>query len=761
MLTPSSGMASRLWMSSAVVLALCASGCSGSVTRTGKGFSASPKTATVLTGHQQAFVAQNAGRNDSVESTWSVEEGGGGDIDARGLYTAPATPGTFHVRAQSKADPAKTAQSIVTVVLATQVAVAISPQTVTVEANAQTAFSATVTGTQNTAVTWTVEEGSTGGTVTADGLYTAPGTGGVYHLTVTSQSDATRSDTATVKVNAPAGVTVTIAPKAASVLVGASRTFTALVTGASDTTVTFSVAEGAAGGTVDTSGLYTAPATEGTYHVVATSTADATRSDTATVLVIATLPVAVSISPTSLTMLVGGSTTFTATVTGNANTALTWSVTEGAGGAVTAGGVYTAPSTAGTYHVVATSVADATKSATATVTVEGPVAVSLSASPMSVDEASTYALTATVTGSSNKAVTWSVTEAMGGTVSDTGVYTAPVTVGTYHVVATSVADPTKSATATMPVVFAVYVTTEVATATFAGGDHTNFNATVHNATDLTLTWSVTEPSGGPIASNGAWDAPLVSGTFHIVATSVENPAKSGTVTVTVKGIPTTNLKARYSGNALLGTGVTLPADAAPVATWKDLSGNGNDLVQSTVAAQPSFKSFSQNARASVLFDGTSNFLATTKFAPTVPQPTTVVLVYKLAALSADCTLLDAPASALTDRNVLQALTSPQNALQMFATGLSGLTATVAPASFHQVIALFNGTSSELHLDKAKTATTFTNLGSAGMGGLQLGARQDGTAFCPAEVAELITYSRALTAAEVTEVEAYVSEKYLL
>jgi hypothetical protein len=55
---------------------------------------------------------------------------------------------------------------------------------------------------------------------------------------------------------------------------------------------------------------------------------------------------------------------------GNAtDTSVTWSVSESGGGSVSASGLYTAPSTAGTYHVVAKSNADQTKTATATLTV--------------------------------------------------------------------------------------------------------------------------------------------------------------------------------------------------------------------------------------------------------------------------------------------------------------------------------------------------------------------------------------------------------
>jgi hypothetical protein len=83
--------------------------------------------------------------------------------------------------------------------------------------------------------------------------------------------------------------------------------------------------------------------------------------------------VAVSVSPTTATAAPGGSQQFASAVTGTANTGVVWTVQEGsAGGAVGSAGLYTAPSGAGTYHVVATSVADPTKSAAATVTVTAP-----------------------------------------------------------------------------------------------------------------------------------------------------------------------------------------------------------------------------------------------------------------------------------------------------------------------------------------------------------------------------------------------------
>jgi large repetitive protein len=83
--------------------------------------------------------------------------------------------------------------------------------------------------------------------------------------------------------------------------------------------------------------------------------------------------VSVAIVPSTATVPEGGSLSFLATVKGMANTTVTWSVQEGkTGGSITSSGLYTAPNTVGTYHVVATSVADATAGASAVVTIVEP-----------------------------------------------------------------------------------------------------------------------------------------------------------------------------------------------------------------------------------------------------------------------------------------------------------------------------------------------------------------------------------------------------
>ena len=82
------------------------------------------------------------------------------------------------------------------------VAVAVSPLSATVGSGETAQFSAAVTGSVNTAVTWSIQEGAAGGSVSGAGLYTAPSTAGVFHVVATSQADPTKSAAATVTVNA-------------------------------------------------------------------------------------------------------------------------------------------------------------------------------------------------------------------------------------------------------------------------------------------------------------------------------------------------------------------------------------------------------------------------------------------------------------------------------------------------------------------------------------------------------------------------------
>jgi hypothetical protein len=124
-------------------------------------------------------------------------------------------------------------------------------------------FAASVTGTTNTAVTYSVQEGAAGGSITAGGVYTAPLSAGTYHVAATSVADSTKS--ATVSVTAVPGVS--IVPGSVRLLPGGTQMFITRLTGTTNTAVSFS----ANAGSITAAGVYTAPQTPGTYSVVATS----------------------------------------------------------------------------------------------------------------------------------------------------------------------------------------------------------------------------------------------------------------------------------------------------------------------------------------------------------------------------------------------------------------------------------------------------------------------------------------------------------
>jgi hypothetical protein len=80
--------------------------------------------------------------------------------------------------------------------------VLVQPATATLQTSQVLTFGATVNGTASTAVTWTVVEAG-GGTITADGVYTAPTALGTFHVQAAYTLDTSRTDQAVVTVVAP------------------------------------------------------------------------------------------------------------------------------------------------------------------------------------------------------------------------------------------------------------------------------------------------------------------------------------------------------------------------------------------------------------------------------------------------------------------------------------------------------------------------------------------------------------------------------
>ena len=300
-------------------------------------------------------------------------------------------------------------------------------------------------------------------------------TNGKHNITINAWDSSGAVFKSTVIVTASGTgtgpVSVAVSPNSVTLAPSAALQFTATVLNTSNTAVTWTV-DGVGGGsstvgTITPSGLYTAPATNGTHNVVATSQADTSKSDTAIVTVTSTSSGCTDKSPApSITICsptpsstVSNPVQLSAAADSNyaitkflvyANNVLKYSTT-----ANTVNTSLSLPS--GNNHLVFQIYSNgAWTSASEYVTVSVGVGISVSPSTASVAPNATQQFTATVTGTTNTAASWSVDGTPGGnssigTIDATGLYTAPSTLGTHSITATSAADTTKSANATVTV----------------------------------------------------------------------------------------------------------------------------------------------------------------------------------------------------------------------------------------------------------------------------------------------------------------------
>jgi hypothetical protein len=328
----------------------------------------------------------------------------------------------------------------------------------------------------------------------------------------------------------PPNIAVTVAPAAASVLLGESQIFTATVSNTANTAVSWSVdgipGGDAAVGTIDAGGVYTAPQIQmapPSVSLVATSVADPSKSGAGTITVTSSFSLAVT-GPSTITA--GNAATYTATLTVPANSnpsrAISWSV-AGAGcvgaacGTISPGGVYTAPSippSPATLEIIATPQADPPQAASVSVSILSAIRVSVSPSAATVAPGGAQALQATVTGAQDSTVTWDVNGVVGGNATvgsilnsqtdpDNTTYSAPLTLpagGSVSVRARSNADPGVSASATIAFTNSVYVTLTPASATLAVYHAQTFTVQVNNTPNQNVAWLVNGFAGGNSAT---------------------------------------------------------------------------------------------------------------------------------------------------------------------------------------------------------------------------------------------------------------------
>lgn len=255
-----------------------------------------------------------------------------------------------------------------------QGSVSVNPSNVTLETNQLIRFLAYGRNSAGDSVYIPIAWRTTGGTILPDGRFSSASVGTFMVTGATSDGGARRVDTSLVKVvrRQPHLASIEITPGTATLAPSGTQTF--LVTGRlrDGRAVPVGVTWNAAGGTIDAGGNFVAGGTAGTYQVIATHTT-MTIADTATVTITAPPPPEVpptvppeeppapvlqkvTLLPTSATLAPSTTRQFRSYGTTTTGDSVALSVVFTAtGGTVTAGGLYTAGSTAGTYRVIATS----------------------------------------------------------------------------------------------------------------------------------------------------------------------------------------------------------------------------------------------------------------------------------------------------------------------------------------------------------------------------------------------------------------------
>jgi hypothetical protein len=450
------------------------------------------------------------------------------------------------------------------------ITVAVSPASGTVLLGNAQSFSATVSNTTNTSVTWSVNGVAGGspasGTITSNGLYAAPAdlpSAATVQVTATSVADTTKSSSAQITI--VSDVAIAVAPGNTGVELGATLPFQATITssGHPDAAVRWSLTGAACPascGSVDALGNYTAPQilpASASATITAQSVADPAKQASAAIQITSNFTLQLS-APASVAT--GGTATIVATLTpvpgSSPSPLLTWTLsgagcsgsscglltttTQAAGSNATPDtATYTAPATApnpNSVTVTVTPQADPSKKTQVTLAIQPGVSVSLLPTTATLATNHRMTLTAQVSGTTNTGLSWTVNGIGGGNFSLGQICVVgsspcqPITSGTALLVdylapgaipspnpasvqATSAADTTRSATAQITVINHVLVSVQPASVTLAPLAVQGFTASVLGTSNQNVVWQVqgtgcaTSGACGTVDANGIYTAP--------------------------------------------------------------------------------------------------------------------------------------------------------------------------------------------------------------------------------------------------------------
>lgn len=448
------------------------------------GLSISPVTFTLAVDNNKTFLA-NGG---TAPYTFSVLSGGGSINSSTGAYTAPSTPGSAVVRVTDNVGA--TADSNVTI----NPAIAISPTALNMLTNGSQTFTATG---GVTPYTFSVLSG--GGSINSStGAYTAPAAPATVVVRVTD----VLGNHADSNVNVVLPLVIT--PSTWSLVINDTKTFTA---SGGEAPYVFSILSGS--GSVDPStGDFTAPATPGTTVVRLTDNLGS-HADAAV-----TINPPLSISPTTITVALSATQTFTAA---GGVSPYTYSIVSGGGSINSTTGVYTAPAS---VDIAVIRVTDSRgNTADANIAINDPLVISPSTFTLAVNNVRTFPASGGVAP-----YTFSVFAGTGSIDSSTGVYTAPAASGSATVRVTDSVGNTADATVTINPALAI----APASITVALNGSQTFSAT---GGVTPYTFSVVSGVGSINSSTGAYSGGAVVGSAVVRVTDALGNTSDAAVNV--------------------------------------------------------------------------------------------------------------------------------------------------------------------------------------------------------------------------------------
>ena len=517
--------------------------------------SISPPSVVMDVGQSQTFTSTVSGGTPPYSYQWYLDDSPVlGATNPTWAFT-PTSPGSYEIYLNVTDNMGVTTKSnIASVTVNPTLTVSISPTSVVMDlGQSQTFLSAVSGGTPPYSYQWFLDDAVVPGATASSWTFTpaSPGSYTVYVNVTDNVGVTAKSNIAPVTVN-PA-LSVSITPTSITMDVGQSVTFTSSVSGGtSPFTYQWYLDDAPVPSAIGSTWAFT-PTSSGSYTVYVNVTDNVgvtAKSNVASVTVNPAL--SVSISPTSVTMNLGDSKTFTSSVSGGTSPySYQWYLDDVlVPGATSPSWIFT-PSSPGSYEVyvnVTDNVGVTAKSNIASVTVNPALSVSISPTSAAMNLGDSKTFTSFVSGGTSPfTYQWYLDDSpVPGAIGSTWVFT-PTTTGSYTVylnVTDSVSATAKSNVASVTVNPPLDVSIAPTSVTMDVGQSVTFTSFVSGGTPpFTYQWYL-DDAPVPSAVGSTWAfTPSSPGTYevYLVVTDSSDPAESNHVIVTVNPSPTVSI----------------------------------------------------------------------------------------------------------------------------------------------------------------------------------------------------------------------------